>query len=103
MGHFENLQSCVAAYFDSTEVVNFIVSNYRDGRLFFFDKEDKRNVIDNVQGTNNTIKFQSMVAHLLHLGYELVIAPSNCTYIIPWLYALVMTKTTVDPSKMALP
>jgi hypothetical protein len=101
-GHFDNLQSCAAAYFDLTEVADFIASDYRDGGLVFFEEEDKKNTRDNVRGVNDASKFQSMAAHVLHLGYELAIAPSSNAFIVPWLHAA-MTETTTGPSKGALP
>jgi hypothetical protein len=102
MGHFDNLQSCAAAYFDLTEVADFIASDYRNGGLFFFDEEDKNNRRDNVCGANNARKFQLLAEHLLHLGYELAIAPSSNAFIVPWLHAT-MTETTAGPSEGALP
>jgi hypothetical protein len=102
MGHFDNLQSCAAAYFDLTEVADFIASDYHTGGLFFFDEEDKNNRRDNVCGANNARKFQLMAERLLRLGYELAIAPSSNAFIVPWLHAT-MTETTAGPSEGALP
>jgi hypothetical protein len=48
MGHFDNLQSCAAAYFDLTEVADFIASEYRDGGLVFFEEKDNKNIRHNV-------------------------------------------------------
>ena len=49
MGHFDNLQACVAAYFDLA------------GALFFFDEEDKKNIREKMQRANDASKFKSTV------------------------------------------
>ena len=42
-------------------------------------------------------KFQSFVAHLLHLGYDLAISPSKNSRILPWLEAAMQdTDTNVN-------
>ena len=51
---------------------------------------------------NDASRFQSMVVHLFHLGYELASAPSSNPCINLWLH-VAMTKTTVGPSKKTLP
>ena len=58
IGHVDNLQSCTAAYFDLTEVTNFIASNFIDGRLFFSNKEDRKNIRDNVRRANDARKLK---------------------------------------------
>ena len=44
---------------------DFICSNYYDGVLFFFDKEGKNDIRDNVHGANNASKFR-----LLHCAIK---------------------------------
>ena len=80
------------------EVTNFIASKFIDDKLFFSNKEDKKNIRDNVLGANDARKFQLMAVHLLNLGYELVIVPLSNAGIIPWMHAA-MSMPPRDQSK----
>ena len=102
-GYFNNLQSCAAAYLISDEVAGFIAKDYNDGGLFFFDEDDKKNIRDNVRLEDESSKFQSFVAHLLHLGYDLAISPSKNSRILPWLEAAMQdTNTNVNDDETRL-
>jgi hypothetical protein len=39
-------------------VTNFIASNFIDGRLFFSNKEDRKNIRDNVRRANDARKLK---------------------------------------------
>ena len=49
-----------------------------------------------MRSADESSKFQSFAAHLLHLGYDLAISPSKNSRILPWLEAAMKNTNTND-------